>query len=253
MNLSDLDARNIRAVFTDLDETMTDNGRLAPETYSALCSLKQKGFTVVVVTGRPAGWADCLVRVWPLDAVIYETGAGMYVRRADTVHDIVLAPDADAPRLQKIFERLSSKISKLKLAHDQPYRRFDFAIDYAEDPPFLSAEELALVMSELAKESGVTSQFSTAHVNYWLGSHDKATACRHWLDTEGKAHGIAREQCLFSGDSLNDEPLFKFFENSVGVANVKKYLDRLKHKPRYLTTRPSGEGFQEIVKILVAQ
>ncbi len=252
--LSSLDARNIRAVFTDLDETVTDSGRISAATYAALCRLKEKNFTVVIVTGRPAGWADCLIRVWPLDAVIYETGAGMYARGKDgLVRDVVLARPPDSARMTAIFDRLKAKHPTLHLAHDQPYRRFDFAIDYAEDPPFLPSAALEQVMAELGREAGITSQYSTAHVNYWEGSHTKATACAHWLDTEGKTLGIAREHCLFAGDSLNDEPLFAFFQHTVGVANVRRFLDRMSDKPRYITSAAAGEGFQEIVQFLAAR
>src|SRR6478752_7373647 len=65
----------IRGVLTDIDETVSTNGRLTAEAYGALEALKGAGFLVVPVTGRPAGWCDMVARFWPVDAVVGENGA----------------------------------------------------------------------------------------------------------------------------------------------------------------------------------
>ena len=49
-------ARAVRFVLTDIDDTLTDQGRLGAGAYAALERLQQSGLTVVPVTGRPAGW-----------------------------------------------------------------------------------------------------------------------------------------------------------------------------------------------------
>jgi hydroxymethylpyrimidine pyrophosphatase-like HAD family hydrolase len=56
------------------------------------------------------------------------------------------------------------------------------------------------------------------------------------------------------GDSPNDESLFDTsqFLLSVGVANVQDYRDRLNHYPAYVTTAAAGEGFVELVRLLLA-
>src|ERR1700761_9284243 len=65
----------IRGVFTDIDETVSTEGRLTAEAYGALEALRQAGLLVVPVTGRPAGWCDHVARFWPVDAVVGENGA----------------------------------------------------------------------------------------------------------------------------------------------------------------------------------
>src|SRR5687768_13640663 len=65
----------IRGVLTDIDETVSTEGRLTAEAYGALQDLKQAGLLVIPVTGRPAGWCDHIARFWPVDAVIGENGA----------------------------------------------------------------------------------------------------------------------------------------------------------------------------------
>ena len=49
------DCRMVRAVLTDIDDTLTEHGRLPAVAYAALERLKAAGLIVVPVTGRPAG------------------------------------------------------------------------------------------------------------------------------------------------------------------------------------------------------
>src|SRR5947209_16667843 len=67
--------RAIRFVFTDIDDTLSTNGRITALAYGALERLRNAGLLVVPVTGRPAGWCDHIARMWPVDAVVGENGA----------------------------------------------------------------------------------------------------------------------------------------------------------------------------------
>ena len=53
------------------------------------------------------------------------------------------------------------------------------------------------------------------------------------------------------GDSPNDAPMFAFFENSVGVANVHRFENLISEKPKYVTRAASGAGFVELVEHLL--
>ncbi|MFC7611804.1 HAD-IIB family hydrolase [Teichococcus aestuarii] len=74
----------LRYVLTDIDDTLTTDGRLPAEAYSALQALDAAGIAVIPVTGRPAGWCDAIARHWPVAAVVGENGALWYAldRRA---------------------------------------------------------------------------------------------------------------------------------------------------------------------------
>jgi HAD superfamily hydrolase (TIGR01484 family) len=245
-----LPAEKIRAVFSDLDDTLTSRGFLSAETHDALEKLISKGLWVVIVSGRPAGWADCLMRLLPLHAMIFENGAGVMVREGEKIQTILLSREKDFTEqklhLEKIYQDLKKKFPTLKLATDQPYRLCDYALDYAEEEPFLSNSQVTELMQELERRPEITAKLSSIHINYWYGKHTKVTACEFLLEKFGKTKAIARENVLFSGDSPNDEPLFEYFEHSVGVANVAKFLDRMKFKPKYVTEKPGGEGFVEM-------
>ena len=61
-----------------------------------------------------------------------------------------------------------------------------------------------------------------------------------------------REHYVFAGDSPNDAPMFAYFPNAVGVANVAPFLDRIATPPAYVTKREAGAGFVELVDFLLA-
>jgi hypothetical protein len=61
-----------------------------------------------------------------------------------------------------------------------------------------------------------------------------------------------RDAIVFAGDSPNDAPMFGYFPNAVGVANVRAFLDRIATPPRYLTTAAAGAGFAELADFLLA-
>jgi hydroxymethylpyrimidine pyrophosphatase-like HAD family hydrolase len=60
-----------------------------------------------------------------------------------------------------------------------------------------------------------------------------------------------KNQVIFSGDSPNDVPMFAYFPNSVGVANVKQFAGKMDHYPAWVTKKEGGYGFAEMVKILL--
>jgi hydroxymethylpyrimidine pyrophosphatase-like HAD family hydrolase len=60
-----------------------------------------------------------------------------------------------------------------------------------------------------------------------------------------------RASYVFVGDSPNDAPMFEYFPNAVGVANIHEFIDRLKSEPAYVTQARCGEGFAEVVDVLL--
>ena len=69
------DAAQVRYILMDIDDTLTLQGKLLASSYSALWKLKNTGYKIIPVTGRPAGWCDLIARQWPVDGVIGENGA----------------------------------------------------------------------------------------------------------------------------------------------------------------------------------
>ena len=61
-----------------------------------------------------------------------------------------------------------------------------------------------------------------------------------------------RGRTVFVGDSPNDAPMFAFFPNAVGVANVREFADRIATLPAYVTHAEAGAGFAELADFLLA-
>ena len=57
-------------------------------------------------------------------------------------------------------------------------------------------------------------------------------------------------QCVFAGDSPNDQPLFGFFRHGVGVANVRDFT--LETPPAWVTEGRAAAGFAELAEALLA-
>jgi HAD superfamily hydrolase (TIGR01484 family) len=247
----------IKGVLTDIDETVSTDGRLTPEAYGALAALRQAGLLVIPVTGRPAGWCDMIARFWPVDAVVGENGAFWmwHDRAAGKLRTRFVQSEAERTagrrRLDAVRIDVLREVPGTAIASDQPYRLADLAIDFREDVPPLPARDVERIVAVFERH-GATAKVSSIHVNGWFGTYDKLTTCKTMM-AELFGVDIDRDAAawVFSGDSPNDAPMFGFFPNATGVANVADFADRLAHKPRWITRARSGAGFVELAHALI--
>jgi HAD superfamily hydrolase (TIGR01484 family) len=251
-------AAGFHTVLTDIDDTLTTDGRLTAAAYSALDALHQAGLRVIPVTGRPAGWCDHFARMWPVQGVIGENGAfymwhdhaGGQLR---TRHLLGAEQRQDsARRLAAVREQVLREVPGCAVASDQFCRLYDLAIDFCEDVPPLPASAVDRIVA-LMQAAGMTAKVSSIHVNGWLGQWDKLGTARLMLaERFGLDLDAERERIVFAGDSPNDEPMFAFFPHAVGVANVLDFRHRLQHLPAWTTPSRAGAGFVELAQTLLA-
>src|SRR5690348_10625936 len=249
--------RAIRVVLTDIDDTLTTEGKLTADAYAALARLHDAGLIVVPVTGRPAGWCDHIARMWPVDAVVGENGA-FYMRFDSSQRKLVrrfAATDAERAsireRLAAVGASIIERVPGSALASDQHYRETDVAIDYCEDVKPLDAAVVARIV-ELMQAEGMTAKVSSIHVNGWFGDYDKLAMTRVlFAEVFSQRLDDVRDVVLFAGDSPNDAPMFGYFPCSVGVANLARFLAQLAAKPAYMTKASAGAGFTEIADFLL--
>ena len=50
------------------------------------------------------------------------------------------------------------------------------------------------------------------------------------------------EDCLYFGDALNDQSMFKEFKRSIGVSNIKPFLDKMQYKPTIVLEGTENRG-----------
>jgi HAD superfamily hydrolase (TIGR01484 family) len=248
----------IEGVLTDIDETVSTHSRLTAEAYGAMEALKKAGFRVIPVTGRPAGWCDHIARFWPVDAVVGENGAFWmwHDEKARKLRTRFVQDEAERAegnhRLQAVREQVLRDVPGSAIASDQPYRAADLAIDFCEDVAPLPHEEILHIV-RIFQAHGARAKVSSIHVNGWFGDYDKLTTSRQMMsELFGVDLGKSRDRYVFSGDSPNDSPMFGYFPNGVGVANVRDFAADMDHLPRWITTAHSGAGFVELAKALLA-
>jgi HAD superfamily hydrolase (TIGR01484 family) len=250
--------RGLRGLLTDVDDTLTTGGQLRPDAYAALARARDAGLLVIPVTGRPAGWADLMARLWPVGGAVAENGA-IYLRHVGgrMIRRGILEDDAERAATQRRLLDLAAgaiaRVPGARLASDQPFREYDVAIDHAEEVGPLGPEAVATLILHL-QAGGARTTVSTIHVHACPGEYDKVSMVKRLL---AEQHGVdwtdpaALESFVFVGDSLNDESMFAAFPHAIGVANVRRAADRLRHLPRYVTPSASGTGFVEVVDHLL--
>jgi HAD superfamily hydrolase (TIGR01484 family) len=245
-------------ILSDIDDTITTEGRLTATAYRALERLQEAGFKVVPITGRPAGWCDHIARMWPVDGVVGENGALAFVydRAGRTMRQRFWADSGtraqNRRRLDRLADRIIESVPGSALASDQPYRIADLAIDFCEDVPRLPEAAVDRIVS-LFREEGAQAKVSSIHVNGWFGDYDKLSMTRILLQEEfGVSLSGDSGRVLYAGDSPNDEPMFAGVPLSVGVANIRAFAHRLATKPAFVTRGHSGEGFAELAERLIA-
>ena len=239
----------LKFILCDIDDTITTGGKLTRASYNALWDLAQKGYGVIPVTGRPAGWCDMIIRQWPVKAVVGENGAFVYYNEGSHIKTFTHPSVAKADIIQKL-ERVKAACLKgvpgCRVARDQFARVYDLAIDFHEDPPFLGLEA-AEKIRDICVAMGAEAKISSIHVNAWFGDYNKLSMTERFMEEILKEENI-KEKVIFVGDSPNDEPMFGYFPLSCAVANILPFEKMLRHLPSYITLREGGEGFAEMVK-----
>jgi len=241
--------RGLVGVFTDIDDTLTTEGAISADGLAALADLRAAGLHRVAITGRPVGWSEPFANVWPVDAIVAENGA------------VALLPlpggglekryQQDAPtrernfaRMQGVLERIEREIPGARRATDSAGRECDIAIDHSEFTRLDDAQIAAVVA--LMESEGMHATISSIHVNGWYGGHNKLEGAR-WIVRElwGRRLDDEIPRWAYVGDSTNDALMFEHFDNSIGVANVRRFEAALSHLPRYVASRERGAGFAE--------
>ncbi len=255
--------RMIIGVFTDIDDTLTTDGAITSDALDALAQLKDAGLHLIAITGRPVGWSAAFARCWPVDAIVAENGSVALVR------ELAHSPHGEVPigvrrlyqqdagvragnfaRMQQVARRVLREVPGTVLAQDSPGRETDIAIDHGEFS-HLGPDKIAQVLLILRAE-GMSATVSSIHINAWFGTHNKLEGAR-WIVRElfGRELGAELQRWAYVGDSTNDQLMFEAFEQSVGVANIRRFVPELTHLPRYVAPSERGAGFAEVADALL--
>jgi len=258
---------HLAGVLTDIDDTLTTDGAITPDALAALAGLKAAGLHVIPITGRPVGWSEPFARVWPVDAIVAENGAvallpgnlkqisqkGTLDKR-NTLSKIyqqdAATRAANFRAMQQVLAGIEARVPGARRATDSPGRECDIAIDHSEftQLPQAAIDECVRIM----QAAGMNATVSSIHINGWYGAHDKLEGAR-WIVRELLQRELDDEldRWVYVGDSTNDQRMFEHFGNSVGVANIARFVPQLTHLPRYVTQGERGAGFAELARAIL--
>lgn len=233
----------VRFIATDMDGTLTKQGKFSAAVLQAIEALMTAGVKVLIVTGRSAGWVSGLSSLMPVVGAIAENGGLFYP--AGSEQPVLLTAIADVTRhrqdLSLVFQQLKRKFPKIEESGDNRFRITDWTFDVAN----LTLDELG-IMGNLCHEMGWGFTYSNVQCHIKPQGQEKAIALLKLLQEYFPDY--SPNQVVTVGDSPNDESLFdqRYFPISVGVANVMKYVNQLQYQPKYVTNAAEGEGFCEL-------
>ena len=250
------ETRALRGLLFDLDDTVLTHGVLGRAAYNAIWDLKDAGFQLVAVTGRPSGWAEVLARQWPIDGAVSENGAVFVVREGAGVR-VVLDGTIEAVgerrvRLDELVRSVARAMPDVVLSDDVHARRSDVTWDIGERVT-LAPDRIAELAARVIAAGARTTR-STVHLHASFERDDKASGATRFLRQHlGEDPGSALWRWAFVGDSPNDRACFAAFHHTFGVANVRRYARALSVPPRWITSAERGDGFAELARTLVAK
>ncbi len=238
---------NIRLIASDVDGTLTHKGKFSSDFITTLLDLQSAGIKVLLITGRSAGWVSALVNYLPVVGAIAENG-GLFLQpngQQDLLSDI---PDVSRHRnlLENTFHQIKQLFPHLHPSTDNQFRITDWTFDVDD----LSVRDIQAISSQ-CQQLGWSFTYSNVQCHIKPVHQDKATGLLSVL--KNYFPEINSQQVLTVGDSPNDEAMFNpdLFPNSVGVANVRHYQDKMLHLPKYVTQSSEFDGFTELVKSLL--
>jgi HAD superfamily hydrolase (TIGR01484 family) len=247
-------AAPVRYLLSDVDGTMTQDGRLEAATLESVERLLAAGVPLIPVTGRSAGFGFTLLSILPSPAVVAENGAVTYVRDGHRIRKLRgLSAEELAGwrrRMHAAMAEVHAELPELQLSSDSAFREVDLALDWNEEVSRPAAEADRAVA--ILREHGLAASRSNVHVNFGPPLFDKRVACLRLVHEVlgGDVESLA--SYAYVGDSLNDAPMFDGFPTSIGVANIRDIWELLPRRPAYLTPSREAAGFRELVDHLIA-
>jgi hydroxymethylpyrimidine pyrophosphatase-like HAD family hydrolase len=218
-----------KALATDYDGTLAEDGTVSPSTLAALRRVKKHGRKLLLVTGREL---EDLMRVFPdvdvFDSVVAENGALLYTPSPAPPKERPLATAPPAEFAETLRARGVSPISsgRIIVATWEPHEQ---------------------VVLDTIREMGLELEviFNKGAVMVLPSGVNKASGLRAAL----LDFGIEPSEVVGVGDAENDHSLLGACGLGVAVANA---VPALKNRADLIMLKPRGAGVVELIEQLLA-
>ena len=215
-----------RAIVSDYDRTLADNGRAETHTVDALRRARASGRKLVLITGRTL--AD-LKAVFPdfevFDLIVAENGAWLLDVASGSEYPLC---DASEPRFLRQLKarKVPFAAGKRVIATIQPHE---------------------VIIADLIREMNLNLAISMNRESVMVLPQgiDKGTGLKAAL----ARLGIAADEVIGIGDAENDLAFLRLCGYSVAVANA---IDSLKGEVDLVTKAGFGAGATEIIDLVIS-
>ena len=216
---------HLRILVCDLDGTLMENDRMAPETWEALRRVKDAGFMLMLATGRRLETFDAKGLFAELcEAIVAEDGAVVYFPRID--------------QLVFPFGRLESTLL-------QRLAQLNLPLEYGSAIVASWAPHDAAIMQALrASGGGATVEYNRGAVMVLPSGATKGAGLRFAL----QELGLLPRNVVACGDAENDRSLFQIAEVAVAVANANP---EIKAVADLVTPFPAAKGVEWLIERLL--
>lgn len=233
-----------KVVYSDFDGTLTEGHFLSPLFFEVLDHLEKSKTPLIITTGRSLSWGHFFLTHFPLSIVITEGGGSISYKKDDQISDEHLVPQESVERLEKMTKELLYTFPQVELSIDSKGRVTDRAIELYT----LADMTLRKEVENFLQNHQVKFSCSNVHLNFWVGEIDKFFAIK--MVHQKFFSTVSLDECLYFGDSLNDQSVFKSFPRSVGVANIENVMALLKHRPKIILKGKENNGIKGVKNYL---
>lgn len=220
----------MKIIFSDFDGTLTTpSGLLDSSFFEILDLIKKNNAKLVIVSGRSLSWGHFLLSHFDFLEYVIMEGGGVILRRDqdNSIKEEILLYDENVEELELLTKKLQVEIPEAILSFDSFGRKTDRAVEFK-----LMKDAAIKKVESFLTENGASFSQSNVHINFWIGDISKNYAVEYFLKNYSPQIDI--NECMYYGDSLNDESMFEHFPNTVGVSNIDKVLHKLQHKPKVI-------------------
>jgi hypothetical protein len=234
----------LSVIATDVDGTLTHAGKLGAALLEALTRLAAAGFTIIPISGRPAGEVLGLCRYLP--GVRFGVAENGLLEIEPDAAPRWLGEPTDTARLRAVGEHLNREHGAgLRLTGDAFCRMGDVA--YERDG---RDEQVLLRLREQAEAEGVFLIWSNVHIHLAEREPDKGAGLLRVLERRG----IDPRAVVTVGDAPNDGGLFERdrFGLTVGTADVLAQRRWFSALPEFVTSAREVTGFLELAAVLTS-
>ncbi len=226
----------MKIIFSDFDGTLTNSGKLGAIFFDILKLTKDEGAEFIVVSGRSISWGHFLLTHFDLNFCIMEGGGViLFKNKNGEICEETLVYDEDVQYLSDVTAELKKEIPKAILSADSFGRKTDRALEFS----LMNKRDIEKTLKFLDNKELNYSK-SNVHINYWASDISKFNAIKHLL--KHYFSHIEMDETIFYGDAKNDESVFEGMHNTVGVSNIIKVLDELKHRPKIVLEGKDNAG-----------